>query len=222
MIQAVIFDFDGLMVDTETPAYHAFRKIYEEYGTQLPLEIYAQCVGTSFEVFNPYTYLSECLSEPVDPNIVKVKVDVYYKQLLQGVAMRTGVEDYLIAAKRLGLKVGLASSSYYNWIEPYFTKFNLEHYFDAICTADVVKNVKPDSELYLLALEKLEVSADQAISFEDSLNGFIAAKGAGLHTVIVPNEMTRTFPFKDYDLMISSMTDIKLEDLVDQLELKAG
>ncbi|MWV43260.1 HAD-IA family hydrolase [Paenibacillus sp. HJL G12] len=218
MIKAVVFDFDGLMVDTETPAYHAFCKVYGEYGKELPLEMYAQCVGTSFDVFNPYTYLAEILQHTVDPEVIRKQVDVRYKEMLQHIQPRPGVVEYLSEAKELGLKIGLASSSYFNWLEPYLTKFDLHGYFDSINTADLVQEVKPNPELYLLSLRKLEVEPEEAISFEDSLNGFTAAKKAGLHTVIVPNEMTSTFPFEDYDLKIPSMESMGLKEVILRLE----
>ncbi len=218
LIKAVIFDFDGLMVDTETPAYHAFCKVYGEYGKELPLEMYAQCVGTSFDVFNPYTYLVEILQHSVEYEVIREQVNVQYRELLQHIQPRPGVVNYLKEARDMGLKIGLASSSYFNWIEPYLTRFDLHGYFDSINTADLVQQVKPDPELYLLSLQKLEVRPEEAVSFEDSLNGFTAAKRAGLHTVIVPNEMTSTFPFEFYDMKIPSMEAVELKELVKQLE----
>ena len=218
LIKAVVFDFDGLMVDTETPAYHAFCKVYGEYGQQLPLETYAQCVGTSFDVFNPYTYLAEILQHSVDSDVIRKQVDVRYRELLQHIEPRPGVLDYLKDARRLGLGIALASSSYFNWIEPYLTKFDLHGYFDSINTADLVQQVKPDPELYMLSLQKLNVRPEEAISFEDSLNGFTAARKAGLRTVIVPNEMTSTFPFEAYDLKITSMASTSLEEVIERLE----
>lgn len=127
----------------------------------------------------------------------------------------------MAAAKKLNLKIGLASSSRISWIEPYLTKHHLAHYFDSICTADHVENVKPDAELYLQSINKLNVAANEAISFEDSLNGFRAAKAAGLHCVIVPNELTKDFEFSDYDLIMSSMKDKELNEVIDTIHLKS-
>ncbi|MEK4357513.1 HAD family hydrolase [Paenibacillus sp. FSL M7-1455] len=218
MIKALIFDFDGLIVDTETPAYHAFCKIYKEYGKELPLEMYARCVGTSFEFFNPYTYLAELLEQAGDAERIRKQVDVCYRELLKDVQPRPGVVSYLQEAKRLGLRVCIASSSYYNWIEPYLDKFSLHGYFEFVNTADLVKKVKPDPELYQLSLQKLEIRPEEAVSFEDSLNGFIAAKQAGVRTVIVPNEMTTTFSFEGYDLKIPDMEAMPLNELIERLE----
>ncbi|MDR9854802.1 HAD family hydrolase [Paenibacillus sp. VCA1] len=218
MIKALIFDFDGLIVDTESPAYQAFCKIYGEYGRELPLELYARCVGTSFDAFNPYTHLAGLLGQEGDPERIRQQVDVCYRDLLKDVQPRPGVISYLQEARKLGLRVCIASSSYYNWIEPYLDRFNLHGYFDFINTADLVKKVKPDPELYLLSLQKLEVRPEEAVSFEDSLNGFNAAKSAGVRTVIVPNEMTATFKFEGYDLIIPDMEAMPLNELIRRLE----
>ncbi|WP_053375899.1 HAD family hydrolase [Paenibacillus sp. FJAT-27812] len=221
MIKALVFDFDGLIIDTETPSYHAFRQVYQQYGVELPVALYAKCVGTSLDHFNPYTYIAECVADTVDLQQFKEKFKAIYAELLKEATIRPGVIAYLEEAKRLNLKVGLASSSHLNWIEPYLIKHHLADYFDSFSTADEVANVKPDPELYLLSLQKLGVAAGEAISFEDSLNGFRAAKAAGLNTVIVPNELTKDFEFADYDLLIPSMAEVDLADLIDVLTGKS-
>ena len=220
MISAIVFDFDGLIIDTETPSYIAFKEIYHEYGIDLPLSVYAQCIGTSFQHFNPYTYLSEQVN--IDEERVRRQFKAKYADLLELAELRPGVTDYLESAKRLQLKIGLASSSNLSWIEPHLKKFEIFPYFDTIQTADLVRNVKPNPELYVRALQALEVKGDQAIAFEDSLNGFKAAKAAGLNCVIVPNEVTRHFEFADYDLMVPSMADKKLDEVIEIIEHRKG
>lgn len=217
MIKAVIFDFDGLIIDTETPCYHAFNRIYQEYGAELPLSLYAQCVGTSFDHFNPYTYLSEIAQQDIDYDVIKTKFKLFHEEMLSETTLRPGVIDYLEAARQLNLKIGLASSSPISWIEPYLSKYKLGTYFDTLCTADQVSQVKPDPELYLLALQRLGVSPEEAISFEDSLNGFTAARTAGLHCVVVPNEITKHFDFRGVDLLLHSMKEMDLRDVIEHL-----
>ncbi|WP_054024878.1 HAD family hydrolase [Bacillus sp. FJAT-28004] len=221
MIKALVFDFDGLIVDTETPSYYAFRQVYEEYGVELPVTLYAKCVGTSLDHFNPYTYIADCVTETIDLQVVKTKFKAIYAELLKSAEIRPGVIDYLDEAKRLNLKIALASSSQLAWIKPYLIKHQLGDYFDSFSTADEVEKVKPDPELYLLALQKLGVEAKETISFEDSLNGYLAAKAAGLCTVIVPNELTKDFAFSDYDLRIPSMADRSLSEVIETIQLKS-
>src|SRR5690606_2491276 len=107
MIKAVIFDFDGLILDTETPSYHAFKEIYEEYGVDLPLETYSKCIGTSFSVFNPYTYLSECVGKEIEVELIRSKFRDKYNNLLHSESLRPGVVEYLETCRSLELKVGL-------------------------------------------------------------------------------------------------------------------
>ncbi|GIP17508.1 haloacid dehalogenase [Paenibacillus montaniterrae] len=220
MIKAIIFDFDGLIVDTETPSYYVFSDIYNEYGVELTLETYSQCIGTSFSVFDPYTYLSNITGKEVAIDEVKTKFRRKYRELLENEGLRPGVREYLEEAKDMNLKIGLASSSTLSWIKPHLERFNLDTYFSSILTSDNVKEVKPNPELYIKSLENLGVNAEEAISFEDSLNGFKAAKSAGLNCVVVPNEVTRHFQFNEFDLLINSMQDIKFDKIIELINNK--
>jgi len=218
MIRALVFDFDGLIIDTETPSYHAFCEVYREYGAELPVEMYSKCIGTTFEHFDPYLYLSECVGKTIDPKLINTRFKAVYSKLMSDSALRPGVVEYLQSARKLQLKTAIATSSSISWIGPYLQRFKLTDYFDYITTADEVSKVKPDPELYLQSLSKLGVAAEEAVSFEDSLNGFRAAKAAGLNCVVVPNEMTRQFAFADYDLMMDSMADRSLEEVIQLLQ----
>ena len=218
MIKAIVFDFDGLIIDTETPSYYAFKEVYEEYGVKLELETYAQCIGTTFSAFNPFNYLEECLGSAIDHEEVRARFNDKHHKLLQVEKLRPGVIDYLQSAKAAGLKIGLATSSSVSWIDPYFERFDLRRYFNSITTSDEVANVKPDPELYLKSLEKLGVSGRETIAFEDSLNGLKAAKAAGLHCVVVPNPSTQHFPFENHNLRIGSMGEKTLADVIGLIE----
>lgn len=218
MIKAIVFDFDGLIIDTETPAYEAFQEVFLAYGVELSLDTYAQCIGTSFEVFNPINYLAEQLGREIDGQAVRRQVDERYQQLCEQVSLRPGVLDYLNEARERGLRVGLATSSPASWINLYFDRYDLRPYFDAITTADEVAIVKPDPELYLKSLAKLGVAGSEAIAFEDSLNGLRAAKAAGLYCTIVPNPSTQHFPFEHHDLTIGSMDEMPLAEVIRRIE----
>jgi HAD superfamily hydrolase (TIGR01509 family) len=139
-----------------------------------------------------------------------------HAQIMEGKNILPGVEDYLKAAKSLGLKIGLASSSSLDWVEKYLKQFTLFDYFDCIYTRDDVKNVKPDPELYEKALQFFNISGDEAIAFEDSPNGLRAAKTAGLCCVAIPNEITAKLDFnsENYDIMLSSMVEKDVRDLL--------
>lgn len=218
MIKALIFDFDGLIVDTETPAYHAFCKIYKEYGKELPLEMYARCVGTSFEFFNPYTYLAELLEQAGDAERIRKQVDVCYRELLKDVQPRPKRRQLSAGSQKAGA-AGLhrlelllqLDRAVPGQIQP-ARLFRIRQY------GRFGQEGEAGYELYQLSLQKLEIRPEEAVSFEDSLNGFIAAKQAGVRTVIVPNEMTTTFSFEGYDLKIPDMEAMPLNELIERLE----
>lgn len=214
MIKAIIFDFDGLIVDTETPWFEAYRDVYEEYGVEMPLEIWAKCVGASFDVFNPIIFLEEQLKRSVDQDDIrkrtKDKFDVYMAEQ----ELRPGVRQYLDEARQLGLRISLASSSTRAWVGSYLRAFELESYFESIHTADDVARVKPDPELYLKALAGLGLQGDEAIAFEDSHHGSKAAKAAGLYCVAVPNSVTSFMDFGHVDLRIKSMEATSLREVL--------
>ncbi|SDS69977.1 putative hydrolase of the HAD superfamily [Paenibacillaceae bacterium GAS479] len=220
IIKAVIFDFDGLIIDTETPSYHAFDRIYREHGAELPLETFAQCIGTTFAnaAFDPYDYLQQTIGRPIERQLIQTRYEEIYLEIVGESSVLPGVKGNLRRARELGLKIGLASSSSWGWIQPLLQKHNLAESFDSFLTKNKVKRVKPDPELYLASLEALGVQGGEAVSFEDSLNGFTAASAAGLRTVVIPNEVTRHMSFPGADLQLKSMADMTLDELLAVLE----
>lgn len=218
MIKAIIFDFDGLIVDTETPWFEAYREIYKQYDVELPLEIWAKCIGTSFDVFNPLEFLEERAKCLINREVIHKDTKELYTFLMKDQNIRPGVIDYIKEANVLGLKIGIASSSKRSWVDSYLDRFGLKDYFKTIHTSDDVSKVKPDPELYIKAINSLQVKGDEVIAFEDSLNGSIAAKGAGAFCVIVPNSVTSFMEFVNYDMRISSMEETSLRDVINTIQ----
>ncbi len=214
MIKAIIFDFDGTIIDTETSWYVAFRDAYEQYGVELTLEMYSQCIGTSLHTFNPYEYLVTDLHLPIDLDQFRESIHARHDALMEGQRMRDGVATYLQAAKELGLKVGVASSSKLKWVERFLDRLQIKHDFDCIRTADHVKKVKPDPELYIQAAACLGVQPFEAIAIEDSPNGAKAAMAAGIYCVVAPNSITKLLPFDPVDHMVGSLTELNFHDLL--------
>lgn len=215
MIKAIIFDFDGLIVDTESVWYEAYRDVLLEYELELSLEKFSEVIGTHDTVL--YSYIQENLKKPVEnEQIEKLALELFHKKMVQPV-LREHVEEYLLAAKKSGLKIGLASSSSRKWVEGYLKRLNIFQYFDVIKTRDDVSNVKPDPELYNKAIDALGIQSSEAIAFEDSLNGLKAARKAGLKCVIVPNSVTANLPFEDFSIRLSSMKDMTLKELLQEI-----
>lgn len=218
MIQAVVFDFDGTILDTETVWYEAYREACAERGVELPLSVFAEGIGTYDDGMERYI-LERVGSEAVLQEIQR-QARERHRAKIAGLSLREGVTDYLQEARALGLRIGLATSSPLSWVEPFLEKYALREYFDCLCTMDDVDRVKPDPELYVLAAKRLAVQPAEAVAIEDSANGARAAVSAGLRCVIVPNPVTETLNFGAYDLRISSMADVSLKTLIAKLETK--
>lgn len=214
MIKAIIFDFDGTIIDTETAWYTAFREAYEEYGVDLPLELYAQCIGTSLHHFNPYEYLRTDLHLPIEPESFRQAVHQRHAALMDSEEMREGIADYLREARSRGLKIGLASSSHEDWVEHFLQKLQIRGYFDCLRTADDVRHVKPDPELYLQTLKCLGVAESEAVAIEDSPHGTAAADAAGIYCLTVPNAVTKHLTFHRTHHLANSLTDVDFNDLL--------
>ncbi|MBP1988830.1 HAD family hydrolase [Paenibacillus eucommiae] len=221
MIEAVVFDFDGLIRDTETYEFYSFQEVLKEHGVELPLELYCKRIGGHVNAFDPYFYLQECIGKPINREQLRTLRRQKYDILIQNEKARPGVVQYLEAAQKLGLKIGLASSAPYDWVMPNLEELNLAGYFDCIRTHEDVQHVKPDPELYLNVLAYLGVSPQNAIAFEDSPNGAKAAIQANLHTIIVPNEVTKHLIFDDYTLRIHSMLEMDLQQIIAHIKHQA-
>ncbi len=214
MIKAIIFDFDGTIIDTETAWYVAFRDAYRKHGVDLTLETYSQCIGTSLHTFNPYEYLITELKLPIDRDAFRKEIQERHSSLMKKERMRAGVLEFLDMAKEAGLSIGLASSSSRDWVDKYLQQLNISHFFECIRTADDVRNVKPDPELYIQALQCLGVQPQEAIAIEDSPNGAKAAAGAGMHYIIVPNAITKSLSFEGLKIHADSLSEVQFERLI--------
>ncbi|WP_456279062.1 HAD family hydrolase [Bacillus sp. AK128] len=218
MIKAIVFDFDGLIVDTESVWFTVFKEAMLEYEYDLQLEEFAISIGTTDDVL--FQKLATSVAVPFDPNDIKEKTELLYEKKMNELTLRDGVLDYLQSAKELGLKIGLASSSSRTWVEGFLNQFQIKDYFEVIKTKDDVKKVKPDPELYIQAVSALNVKARETLAFEDSKNGLQAAISAGLHCVVVPNPVTSLLDFEGHLHRVETMDQVGLKDLLNQLNEK--
>ncbi|MEZ4634839.1 MAG: HAD family hydrolase [Caldilineaceae bacterium] len=218
MIKAIIFDFDGLILDTESPEYQSWQEIYADHGCSLPLSKWGQLIGTA-NTFDPYAYLAEQSGRAVDRPSLQAKHRSRAIELIESLSPLPGVEDYIADAKRLGLRLAVASSSRRDWVEGHLTRLGLAHHFDAFSCADDVERVKPDPAIYRIAAERLGVAPSQAIALEDSPNGALAAKRAGIYCVTIPNPLTQQLVFAAGDMRLSSMESLSLGALLEQVNV---
>jgi len=218
MIRGLILDFDGLILDTEGPIYQAWVEIFEEFGAELPLSAWEVWLGGSPEMFDPCGYLESELGRAVDREALTARQREREAKLIAAESALPGVEAYIADAKRLGLKLGLASSSDCPWVYRHLERLGLRERFDSIKCADDVTKVKPSPELYLAVLQELGLGPEEAIAVEDSPHGITSAQAAGLFCVVVPNTLTRQLPTHHADLHLSSLEEVPLEDLLSRTD----
>ncbi|ACT03522.1 HAD-IA family hydrolase [Paenibacillus sp. JDR-2] len=209
-VEAVIFDFDGLIRDTETYEFYSFQELLMEYGVELPLELYSSRIGGHFNSFDPYEFLQQSIGKTLDRELLRKLRREKYDKLIVNQKALPGVQNYLNEAKGLGINIGLASSAPRNWVVPNLEELGLTDYFSCIRTHEDAKNVKPAPDLYLQVLDYFGVKPINAVAFEDSPNGAKAAKAAGMYCIIVPNKLTRELFFEAYDLRLNSLEDMNL------------
>jgi HAD superfamily hydrolase (TIGR01509 family) len=219
-IRAFLFDFDGLILDTEIHSRAGWQMLYREHGHELPEDRWATLVGTTHAAWSPMEHLEELVGEPLDRAALNERRYAYELALIEAEELRPGIVDYLAAARRLGLKRAIVSSSSRRWIDLHLERLEETVGWDAICTADGdPARAKPAPTLYLEALELLGVPAEEAVAFEDSPNGVLAAKAAGVYCVAIPNEVTRDLGLEDAgaDLVLDSLADLPPDDLFSRL-----
>jgi HAD superfamily hydrolase (TIGR01509 family) len=220
-IRALVFDFDGLILDTETPEFQAWQEVFAGYKKTIDLRTWTEYVGKASEEFDPHSYLESLVGRSLDRAEIKTRRKLRNSDLLSAQKLLPGVETCLSEAKDLRLRVGIASSSPRKWVLPHLERLGIRHYFDCIKTKDDVQMCKPSPDLYLSATRDLDVSPKEAIAFEDSPNGALAAKAAGLYCVAIPNDITRNLAFKMADLLLTSFADSSLSMILKGLE-KSG
>jgi HAD superfamily hydrolase (TIGR01509 family) len=216
LIRAVVFDFDGLILDTEEPVYRSWLEVYQAHGEELPFDRWVQIVGSTTTGFHPQHHLEERLGRPLPKEVLDRRVGrrtelVLAKRLLPGVVER------IDEAKALGFKVGVASSSTSEWVRGHLARLGIVERFDCLRCRDDVANVKPEPDLYLAVLECLGVRASEAFAVEDSPNGVTAAKRAGMRCVAIPNSITERLDLSQADVLLDSLADVTLPDLLRKL-----
>jgi HAD superfamily hydrolase (TIGR01509 family) len=214
-LKAIIFDFDGLILDTETSSYETARMVWAAHGAELTLATWQRHIGT-----HRRHWLDE-LEDIVGPiadrdAVLEQRRLAHHERLLAEVAL-PGVHDFVLSAHRAGVRLAVASSSTFDWVTTHLERLALLDYFDVIVNCEGGIPAKPAPDVYEAAVVALEADPSQAIAFEDSPNGVAAAKAAGLMCVAVPNRMTAALDLRAADLVVDSFVGIDLDALASLL-----
>ncbi|HEY4385201.1 MAG TPA: HAD family hydrolase [Ktedonobacteraceae bacterium] len=214
MLRAVLFDFDGLILETEFADFQSWQEIYRYYGADLALATWLPYIGVghSSMKFDVYAHLEAQTGQTFNRDEIRVRRRARYAELIAEQFILPGVQERIEEALRLNLQLAVASSSSRAWVEGHLTRLGLLAYFPVLACGDEVQHTKPDPEVYLLALERSGVQPAEALALEDSPNGVLAAKRAGMRCIAVPNPLTGHFPFEMADARLSSLSELCLQD----------
>jgi putative hydrolase of the HAD superfamily len=214
-VRAFLFDFDGLLVDTETASRAGWQWLYRRHGQELPAEKWPLMVGT-IDGWDVWGHLEELVGEPLDRAHWNEQRFAHEVTLLEAEELRPGIAEYLAYAERHGLKRAIVSSASRPWIDRHLARLERAVGWDAIVTADHDRQrAKPRPTLYLEALDVLGVAAGEAIAFEDSPNGAAAARAAGIFVVGIPNAVTADMGLPETaDLVVDSLADLSPDTLL--------
>ncbi len=216
MIKALLFDFDGLILDTETPEVLVWQSIYHEHGFELPVHEWEKTIGGyGLSNFDAAEHLSLLSQGRLDPVSMRTRYRRESDLLIQSSSIMPGVINMIEQAREQGIQTAIGSSSPHAWVDTHAKRLGIFHYFkQIICQEDVPPGrTKPNPDIFLKALEQLKVQNTEAVVFEDSVNGVEAARRAGIFVVAVPNPLTAKMGVSG-DLTVSSLADLSLQDLL--------
>jgi HAD superfamily hydrolase (TIGR01509 family) len=228
MIRALIFDFDGLIVDTETPALESWRRIYAEHGFELGLDVWAAALGTQHG-FDALEHLATQVAGVDQERAARLRAEAALvlarrqelkESLSAGLELLPGVRSLLDQADALGMPCAVASSSGARWVKGWLGRLGILERFACVRTADDVTRTKPDPALFLSAAACLGAPPEQCLVLEDSPNGILAAHAAGCPVVAVPGAITGQLALPAADLLIPSLE--ALANLVATVQLVRG
>ena len=212
--RAIVFDFDGLIVDTEQPIYEAYSSIFEELGASLPLSVWQNVIGQGVGNDAAFVHLESTIGREVDREAIRAEARARRRDVTLKLPPRDGAAELIVQAKEAGLTLAVASSSTSGWVTGHLDRLGLLPSFDAVCTRDEVGEPKPSPAVYCLALERLGMDPREAFAIEDSPHGVTAAKAAGLRCVAAPNPLTANMDLRHADCVLPSLAGVSLADVV--------
>ncbi|OIP37727.1 hypothetical protein AUJ95_07800 [Candidatus Desantisbacteria bacterium CG2_30_40_21] len=209
MIKAVIFDMDGLIVDTESLYSIALQMIAQKRGKNFTYELKRTMIGKSgmisMGIFKEYLGLSDDV-----PQLLQERETIYGELLDKAeLTPMTGLLNLLDLLDNLGLAAAIASSSQGQWIRIVVNKLGIDDRFKAIASVNDVENGKPYPDIYLLAAKRLGVLPEHCLALEDTPTGMEAARRAGMICVAVPNQYSHGLDFSMADMVINSLDEVE-------------
>lgn len=207
-IQAVIFDMDGLMIDSEPLHQEAWRVTLRRLGHEIDEALFTRLVG--LRTSEDAVLLREHFHLPMTAEVLaRQRDDLFLKSLPGRIKPMPGLCELITAVAAHGLRCALATSGERRYVEAVLRERNLDGAFDVVVVAEDVTRGKPAPEVYLLAAERLGLAPAQCLVLEDAPHGVLAAKAAGMRCVAVPNEMTRSLDLSAADAILPSLLAVR-------------
>jgi HAD superfamily hydrolase (TIGR01509 family) len=210
-LKAALFDFDGLILDTESPEVQAWHETFHDFGLTFPDELWMAMIGQSTpdSITLPWRHLRELGHEFDQPTLTE-RNRVRRLELIEKLDPLPGVLALLDQCESLGIRKMVVSSSGRPWLERHLGRLGLLERFERLVCGHEGLPSKPAPDLYIEATRLMDVPKEEIVVFEDSPNGVKAAKGAGLYVVAVPNALTQKLDLSFADQQVSSLNQIDL------------
>lgn len=209
-IKAIIYDFDGTIVNTETAHLKAWQRTINDFGyklTDLSSKIRLNMIGK--KPIAIAKEIVEYLQLKISPNdLFNKKSEYLLENIYATVKLNSGIKNVLKYQKNKGYKIAIGSSGEKNYITKILTKFDLINYFDVIVTGEEINKGKPDPETYIAVINKLHLSPSECIVIEDAKNGIKAGKKAGCFCIALLTPYSVINDLIDADVIISSLSEI--------------
>jgi putative hydrolase of the HAD superfamily len=216
-MKAIIFDFDGTIVDTEALEILAWKSTLEKHNLSIPDEQWHDNIGKDSKLFDPITELENKTGQKLNRKLITSQRSEQISALHANLEPQPGVAALLKAAHDSGLKLIVASNSSRDWITKILGELKLLEFFDFIVSREDVKALKPDPEIYLLALKKLNLQAYEAIVIEDSPVGTKAAIAAGINCLVVPNRLSAHLNYPETFYRANNLAEVTLTSIAEKL-----
>lgn len=209
--KAVLFDFDGLIMDSEWPIYQSWLRVFEAEGQTLAAETYVQCIGSDFDTWSPEKYLEELTGKEFEWGEINARRQIEIEFDLVGVQPLPGVRE-LMKKLTFGIeapkKLAIVSSSSHRWVDAWLETLDLKRYADEVVCRGDAPRIKPAPDLYLEAARRFSLKPEECLVLEDSLNGVRSGVAAGCPTIAVPSQLTSCVDFNEADAVIQSLTEL--------------
>ena len=215
-LQAVVFDFDGLIIDSEWVIFETARAAFEQHGHELTVEAWATIIGTNDRTDQEWwdTLCEASGISDFDQAMFDAAYEAQPRAGRDDLPALPGVAELIEALAAEGVALGVASSSSRSWLDRHLGRLGLIDRFGALVGADAVGGVgKPAPDVYLKACADLGAAPPRSVAIEDSAHGVTAAKAAGMAAVAVPSQITRFNDFTHADLVVASVADLDVDRL---------